>query len=102
MEGIGMGSITVSFDYVGGNEIDDIRRCLGTLFQTPEGSCPLDRDFGINMDIVSLPPDVAENLFAVEITTKTERYEPRAIIKTIRFGFTADGQMDAEVIITNV
>ena len=97
---IDLNNITVAFDYEDG-EVSDIRRCLETLYQTPEGTCPLDREFGISLDFVGMPMDVAQNLFAVEITDKTDRYEPRAMIWEINFETTADGQLKAEVVITN-
>lgn len=97
---IDLNNITVTFDYQS-DEIYDIKRCLETLYQTPEGTCPLDREFGLNTDFVGMPTDVAENLFAVEITEKTDRYEPRATIKEINFGFNTDGLLKAEVVLTN-
>lgn len=97
---IDLNSITVAFDYSDGT-VADIKRCLETLFQTPEGTCPLDREFGINTDFGGMPMDVAKNLFAVEITDKTTRYEPRATISTIDFSMGEDGQLRAEVVITN-
>lgn len=33
---------------------------------------------------------------------KTDRYEPRATVKDINFSFNEDGQLQAEVVITNV
>lgn len=39
---------------------------------------------------------------AVEIIDKTDRYEPRATVKDINFSFNEDGQLQAEVVITNV
>lgn len=97
---IDLNSITVAFDCSDGT-VADIKRCLETLYQTPEGTCPLDREFGINTDFVGMPMDVAKNLFAVEITDKTTRYEPRATISTIDFSMGEDGQLRAEVVITN-
>lgn len=96
---IDLNNITVTFDYSDG-EVADIKRCLETLYQTAEGTCPLDREFGLNTDFVGMPMDVAKNLFAVEITDKTNRYEPRALIKEIIFEVD-DGQLRAEVVITN-
>lgn len=92
-------SIKVVFDY-DNDEIEDIRRCLNTLLLTPEGTCPLDRSFGINAEFVGYPGDVAKNLYAVEITEKINKYEPRAIIKQINIEHE-EGMMKAEVIITN-
>ena len=49
-----------------------------------------------------MPMDVAKSQFAVEIIEKTDRYEPRATVKDINFSFSEDGQLQAEVVITNV
>lgn len=95
-----LNNITVAFDYQN-DEVYDIKRCLETLYQTPEGTCPLDREFGLNTDFVGMPMNIAQNLFAVEITDKTDRYEPRAMIREINFSTGADGQLKAEVVITN-
>ena len=95
-------NITVVFDYSDG-EVADIKRCLETLYQTSEGTCPLDRDFGINISFVGMPADdKTKNLFAVELIDKTERYEPRAKIKDINYAMNAEGQVKAEVVITSV
>ena len=51
--------ITVAFDYTSG-DIADIKRCLECLYQTAEGTCPLDREFGLNTDFVGMPMDVAK------------------------------------------
>ena len=97
---IDLNHIKVTFDYSDG-EADDIKRCLETLYQTPEGTCPLDRDFGLSQELVGLPLDVAQNEFALEIIEKTERYEPRASIKDILFEMNEEGIMQAEVLLTN-
>ena len=60
------------------------------------------REFGLNTDFVGMPMDVAKSQFAVEIIDKTDRYEPRATVKDINFSFNEDGQLQAEVVITNV
>ena len=91
---IDLKNITVAFDYTSG-DIADIKRCLECLYQTAEGTCPLDREFGLNTDFVGMPMDV-------EIIDKTDRYEPRATVKDINFSFNEDGQLQAEVVITNV
>ncbi len=97
---IDLNHIKVTFDYADG-EAEDIKRCLETLYQTPEGTCPLDREFGLSQDLVGLPLDVAQNEFALEIIEKTERYEPRASIKDILFEMNEEGIMQAEVLLTN-
>lgn len=67
-------------------EFADVKQCLATLLSVPAGSVPLDRDFGIDYDgTVDYPIPVAQNMLAVEITEKVERYEPRVKIERINF-----------------
>lgn len=67
-------------------EFADVKRCLETLLSVEAGSQPLDRDFGIDYEgIVGYPIPVAENMLALEITEKVERYEPRVEIEKIEF-----------------
>lgn len=75
--------VTLDFTDYHGEEEQDIKNCLNTLYNTPEGTVALDREFGLNWDVVDLPIPVAINRLVIEITKKTERYEPRIAIKDI-------------------
>lgn len=96
-----LAEILINFDYSGGDEATEIQRCLSVLYQTPEGSCPLDREFGLSQEMLGFPADVAQNGLALEILEKTKRYEPRATIGKINFQMRDDGSMEAEVMITD-
>lgn len=93
-----LAEILINFDYSGDDEAE-IQRCLSTLYQTPEGSCPLDREFGLSHEMLGFPTDVAQNGLSLEILEKTKRYEPRAAIGKINFRMRDDGSMEAEVMI---
>lgn len=71
-------------------EIDDIRRCLSTLYSTREGTQPLDRKFGLNADFIGKPIPVAQNLLAFEIIQKTEIYEKRVVVKSVTYNHEAE------------
>lgn len=75
--------ITLDFTDYHGNEKEDIANCLNTLYSTPVGTAVLDRDFGLNWDVVDLPLPVAINRLVIEITEKTERYEPRVQVEDV-------------------
>ena len=79
---IDLKNITVAFDYASG-DIADIKRCLECLYQTAEGTCPLDREFGLNTDFVGMPMDVAKSQFAVEIIDKTDRLQAEVVITNV-------------------
>lgn len=76
--------IQLDFDY-NSPEIEDIRRCLTTLYTTHEGEQPLDRSFGLNADFLSEPMPVAQSKFALEVVRKTAIYEPRVRVKEVTY-----------------
>lgn len=82
------------------DEQEDVLRCLRTLVMTPEGTVPLDREFGINNAILGYPIDVAQNLLAVELINKVDRYEPRATVLEVELSTDDSGQLIAKVVIS--
>jgi len=46
-----------------GNALAELDRQLALLLSTREGTMPLDREFGLNMDFVDMPPEVAKSLY---------------------------------------
>ena len=50
------------------DKLAELDRKLALLYSTREGTMPLDREFGINMDFVDMPPEVAKSLYVAEIT----------------------------------
>lgn len=67
----------------GGNK--DLIRNLQHLYSTRTGERPLDREFGLNIEIIGLPMDVAKSEYALEVIDKTERYEPRVEVEEVIF-----------------
>ena len=49
-----------------GNALAELDRQLALLLSTREGTMPLDREFGLNMDFVDMPPEVAKSLYTAE------------------------------------
>ncbi len=75
-------------------EFADIKQCVETLLSIREGSQPLDRNFGINLDqVAGYPLDVAKNMLALEIIEKVRTYEPRAEVDNVEFEANTDGQL---------
>ena len=52
-----------------GEEAEDIRRCLTTLYSVREGEQPLDRDFGLSWEFMDRPENIARNVLALEMVT---------------------------------
>lgn len=84
------------------DEVEEITRNLRTLLLTPAGTCPLDRDFGLDNSLfLGLPMDVAQNAMAVEIMDKVDKYEPRVTVREVTYTATETGQIIAKVAIAS-
>jgi len=82
-------------------EAEEILRCLRNLVLTPAGTAPLDRDFGLNQDFIGYPIGAAQNLLAVEIMDKVDRYEPRVRVLEVTCTSDMEGKIIAKVVITS-
>ena len=76
----------IIFDFTAVDEAE-IYQNLKTLFTTPIGTVPLDRDFGIDFRILDQPLPVARNKYSIELSEKVQRYEPRVSIKALTFEY---------------
>lgn len=58
------------------------------LIATPMGTVVCDRDFGLDMGFIDKPLDIAESMFASELSIKLARYIPA--VKLVRVTFKLD------------
>lgn len=84
-------SVVVIADDANTTFLNFARESLEVLISTPEGTAPLDRNFGLNQSFLSLPPDTAKTLFAQELITKVELYIPEISINEIDITVDSDG-----------
>lgn len=89
----------IGFDYLNATELEKIQRNLNLLYSTAAGTCPGDRNFGLDQTFESFPTNIAQNLFALEIIEKTEIYESRIEIKDIFYAQEEDGNLTPRIII---
>lgn len=80
-----------------GDEITSIVQNIVILLNTRKGSIPLYRDFGLPMEFIDKPAEVAETLATLEISEALEKFEPRAALKDLRFMPSRDGRMSIQV-----
>jgi phage baseplate assembly protein W len=79
-------------------EFADIKLCLETLLSVRQGSQPLDRNFGIDLDgVAGYPINVAQNMLALEIIEKVSIYEPRVEVSSVEFESNTDGQVKPHI-----
>lgn len=76
-------------------------RQLDLLLSTREGSMPLDREFGIKMDFLDRPPEVAKSLYAAEVAKKVAMFIPSVRVREVIWNYDKDGKSTHKVVITN-
>lgn len=82
----------------------EIYRNLQVLYGSQAGEQALDRDFGIDLDVLDNPQETAMALLAAEYVRKTERYEPRARVERVDWTQSnmKDGNMVPKVVVSFV
>ncbi len=73
--------------------IEEIVQNLRTILNTAVGTVPLDRDFGVPVDLVDAPQPVALARLTAQIVKAVHRYEPRAAVKRVTYTGDADGRL---------
>lgn len=71
---------------------------LKTLIETPVGTVPYDREFGIDNSILDNPLPVAKNLYVVEVAEKVEKYIPNISIEDVEFEYD-NGKLKPKVVV---
>lgn len=77
---------------------DDEMEELNNLYQTPIGEIPMERDKGIDMTYLSMPPEAAKSLYSVEIIKKTRQYT-NFEVASIDFSSDSEGKITARVVV---
>ena len=80
---------------------EELDRQLALLLSTVEGSMPLDREFGVNMDYIDKPIEVAKSLYAAEVTKKILKFIDKVRVKEITWQWTENGTLRPKVAITS-
>ena len=66
---------------------------IALLLNTKKGTVPMYREFGLDMNFIDKPIDVAETIAFSEITDAVEEFEPRATVVDVTFEKTTDGKI---------
>lgn len=81
--------------------LEDLNRKISLLLSTPEGTMPLDREFGVNMDFLDMPSETAKSLYVAEITEKISRFIPEVRVESVSLAVSPSGSLVPKVVITN-
>ena len=99
-----LSGIEISFAYGADDtaECREIVRNVQTILSTPVGTCPLYRDFGLDVSCLDHPLNTAQNRFALAAMEAVERWEPRVRVDSVTFETDpADGRLKAKVVIAD-
>lgn len=64
------------------NEI--IEKCM-FLLSLIKGAIPMNRDIGLDSDIMSNPPYIAQQKYTISAIELIDEYEPRAYVEEVQF-----------------
>lgn len=84
-------------DFAPTSEAAEILQNIRTIITTTKYSVPLDRDFGINAEMLDAPINVAQARLQSEMITAIKKYEPRVEITSISFTGPDDGVLVPKV-----
>ena len=80
--------------------IEEIVQNIRLILSTPKGSVPLDRNFGINWDLIDKPFPATIQLLKAEVVKAIETYEPRVKVKKVKIRkATSDGRLSVGVLV---
>lgn len=65
--------------------VTEILQNVRMILATPENSCPMDRAFAWNPDILDAPINVAQGRITARLVAAIRRYEPRAQVLGVSF-----------------
>lgn len=82
------------------DKLAELDRQLALLLSTPEGTMPLDREFGIQMNFVDKPPEVVKSLYTAEVTQKIPKFIPWVRVYEVTWGYGKQGHIKPKVVIT--
>jgi phage baseplate assembly protein W len=76
---------------------EEVHQNIRFLLDTQKGSVPLNREFGISLDLLDNPTPAAKQKLIAEIITAIEKWEPRAKVTNVSFEETPQGKLKPQV-----
>jgi len=81
-------------NFVPASEYEEILQNVRTIINTLKKTVPMDREFGINGEIIDMPIAAAQAKITGEIVAAVSKYEPRAKVVSVSYeGKETDGQL---------
>lgn len=71
---------------------------MSIVLNTPLGSVPGYREFGIDMSYLHAPKPIAQTMFVAAANEALEKFEPRGKVLEVKFDEDADGSTNAPIL----
>jgi hypothetical protein len=85
-------------NFVPASEYEEILQNVRTIINTLKKTVPMDREFGINGEVIDLPIAAAQAKITGEIVAAVSKYEPRAKVVSVAYeGKEMDGTLQPTV-----
>jgi phage baseplate assembly protein W len=75
----------------------DISETIKNIITTPKGTVALDRNFGVDSNILDQPVNLIEGLLMVEIIRQIKLYEPRVSVIEVTFSMDENNNLIPKV-----
>lgn len=75
------------------NVLEEIAQNVRSIIATAKTTVPLDREFGIDSQLIDEPIAAAQAKLTAEIAASIRRFEPRARLKKATYSGDADGKL---------
>lgn len=83
-----------SVDFAPASEETEIIQNVKTILSTLKKTVPMDREFGINGEIIDLPVATTQARLTAEIVAAVNKYEPRAQVVSVSYeGDAGEGEV---------
>ena len=83
------------------NKLADLDRSICLLLSTRAGTIPLDRELGLSMDFIDMPPETAKSLYTAEVTEKVSKFIPEVRVQEVTWTGGNTGKLFPKVVITS-
>lgn len=72
-------------DFMPATEAEEIIQNVKMILTTFKGSVPMDRAFGLSVDVLDLPIKAAQSRLTAEVVNAVAEFEPRAKVRGVAF-----------------
>ncbi len=92
--------LSAGVEFAPRNVVEEVIQNVRMLLSVWRGSVPLDRELGIDADLLDAPIGVAQNRLASDLARQIADCEPRARLKSLEMNVSAlDGRVEPKAII---